>query len=238
MMLPRFFYEGSISTGALVALPDTTSHHLARVLRLSITDRIVLFNGLGGEYECAIQALGKKRVDVLPESFCDTNRDSPLKVHLGISVLKKDAMDRVIAKSTEMGVETITPVIAEHSTVAKKIINNRHAHWHQVILSACEQCGLNIIPTLEPAKSLQEYLKSVSAEIKLISLGSGQRFDPKGPTKEVALLVGPEGGFAQHEILNAQTSGFNAVKFGPRVLRAETAPIVAVSALRYALEED
>ena len=83
-----------------------------------------------------------------PEAYESINRQSVLELHLGMCVLKKDAMDAVIHRSVELGVRKITPLVSEHCTVANKVIKNRRNHWLQAMVAACEQCGLNIVPEL------------------------------------------------------------------------------------------
>lgn len=236
-MLPRFYIGDHIQTGEPLILPEATSHHLSRVLRLNKNDQVIIFNGRGGEFECTISAIGKKQVEVLPEKFSDNDRSAAVAIHLGMSVLKKDAMDRAIAKAVELGVQVITPMISEHCTVARKVILNRLSHWEQIVISACEQCGLNLLPELKPAISFDQFIGQSTADVKLISEGSGTRFEHEGPVDQIDLVIGPEGGFAPSEIKLAFSAGFTAVKFGPRVLRAETAPVAAIAALRYALGE-
>ena len=236
-MLPRFFFDGSIAQGVALSLPEKSSHHLARVLRLKIKDEVVVFNGEGGEYRCVIESIDKKSVTVLPLSFSEANRTSEPVIHLGLAVLKNDVMDRALSRATELGAQIITPVIADNSTVAHKIIHKRQAHWQQVVLSACEQCGLNLPPTLMPPITLLSWLQTSTGTTKLIALGDGDRFEPTSRTGSIDLAIGPEGGFAQHELEAARQSNFTPVRFGPRVLRAETAPVAAISTLRYALGE-
>ena len=236
-MHPRFYVKGHIQTGEHLVLPESTSHHLSRVLRLNSHDPITIFNGEGGEFECAISNMGKKQVEVVPVTFTDINRHSTIAIHLGMSVLKKDAMDRAIAKAVELGVQVITPIISEHCSVARKVINNRIAHWQQVVISACEQCGLNLLPELLPAANFDQWVNESNAGMKLIADGTGDRFEHQGEVAGIDLVIGPEGGFSPSETTTAFKAGFTAIRFGPRILRAETAPAAAVATIRYALGE-
>ena len=165
MTAPRFHVPGSIDDG--MALPEAVSHHMIRVLRLQVGDPVTLFNGTGGEYQCEISAISRKtaQVNVLAHSAVD--RVPELNIHLGLAVLKKDAMDRVIQSAAELGIAEITPVITEHCTVATRIIRSRQAHWQQVAVSACEQSGMNRLPTIHTPVELAGWLPQQS-DCKLI----------------------------------------------------------------------
>jgi 16S rRNA (uracil1498-N3)-methyltransferase len=232
MTLPRFFISGSIILDQPITLPDDVGHHLAKVLRLREGDGIVLFNGEGGEYRSQVAAIHKKKVEVFVNEFSEGNRAPALPVNLGMCVLKRDAMDRVIAKAVELGIESITPLISDHCSVSTKVIRNRQAHWQQVIITACEQCGLNRLPQLHPAAPLIDWLEDQTTETRIVALPNASPL-PKNPvaTKDVSLLVGPEGGFSEVEVTTASGRGFQSATFGQRVLRGETAPVVALAVI-------
>ena len=194
---------------------DEAAHHLRHVLRLAEGEQIALFNGEGGAYLCVIQSITKRSVTVLPLAHDETNLQSGINVHIGICVLKRDAMDRAIGRMIELGVRQITPLISEHCTVSNKVIRGRGPHWQQVARSSCEQCGLNVPPPIMAASPLNDWL-----QINEVVPSS------------IALLTGPEGGFTEAEIHDAQSAGFQPVSFGGRILRAETAPLVALSVLQ------
>jgi len=229
--LPRFFIPGSITTGVPLDLPHSTAHHLKHVLRLS-DGEITVFNGEGGEYRCRIAEVGRKNVTVKPLEFIDVDRRARLCVHLGLCILKKDAMDRALGRSVELGASRITPLVSEHCTVASKVIRNRVDHWRQVIIAACEQSGLNLLPILDEPRPLVDWVESTAPGLKLISLQGHQPLpDTSDFPDSTSLLVGPEGGFSTDEINTSVNAGFVPVTFGERVLRAETAPLVALSVL-------
>ena len=230
MTLPRFFVEGSIKAGKTFLLPQAAGHHLARVLRKTTADRIIVFNGEGGEFTCSIESIRKDQVEVKPTEYDDVNRAPQLKTTLGLCILKRDSMDSVLTKVTELGVSRVTPIISDHCAVAHKVIRNREAHWRQVIVAACEQCGLNLLPTLDAATTMTDWLATSGADIRLLAVpGSAPISNAISRAASVSLLTGPEGGFSEAEENEAITAGFNTVTFGERVLRAETAPVVALS---------
>ena len=230
MTLPRFFVEGSIKTGKPFLLPQAAGHHLARVLRKSTADNIVVFNGSGGEFTCSIESIRKSQVEVKPVEYDEIDRAPSLSTHLGLCILKRDSMDSVLTKVTELGARRITPIISDHCAVAHKVIRNRTQHWRQVIVAACEQCGLNRLPVLDAPTNLTDWLANSSADIRLLSVPGSAPLSPAiSPVESVSLLTGPEGGFSEAEEEEAINSGFTRVTFGERVLRAETAPVVALA---------
>jgi 16S rRNA (uracil1498-N3)-methyltransferase len=230
MTLPRFFVKGGIKIGENFVLPEASGHHLARVLRKTTAESIVAFNGEGGEFICSIEAIKKNHVEVRPVKYDENDRAPQLKTSLGLCILKKDSMNSVLTKVTELGVSRITPIISDHCAVAHKVIHNRETHWRQVVIAACEQCGLNLIPALDPATNLSEWLATSSADIRLLAVpGSSPIPRSISVVNSVSLLTGPEGGFSEAEETEAIKVGFNTVTFGERVLRAETAPVVALS---------
>ena len=235
MTLPRFFVEGIIKTGETLVLPKATGHHLARVLRKTTAESIVIFNGEGGEFVCTIESIIKNHVAVKPVKYDENDRAPQLKTALGLCILKKDSMNSVLTKVTELGVSRITPIISDHCAVAHKVIHDRETRWRQVLIAACEQCGLNLIPALDPATNLSEWLATSSADIRLLAVpGSSPIPRSISVVNSVSLLTGPEGGFSEAEETEAIKVGFNTVTFGERVLRAETAPVVALSVFHQA----
>ena len=222
-----------MAPGDTVTLPEDTSHHLSRVLRLKEGDPIVLFNGEGGEFFAHIESLEKPGVKVLIERFLAEDRLPDISVELGMCVLKRDAMDNVIGRSVELGVTRISPLISEHCTVSHKLIRRRDAHWRQVIISACEQCGLNRIPELTAATPISDWLAGVENPGRFIAEPGAAPLTGDTLPDRVSLLVGPEGGFSTEEAALARASGFKGLGLGERILRAETAPLVALSVLQF-----
>ena len=231
MSLPRFFVRTELSQGQTLNLPKDVSHHLLNVLRLKPGDEVIIYNGKGGEFHAELLTAAKKSTSVSLVRHYDINRTAKLDVDLGLCVLKRDAMDRAVARSVEFGVHSLTPLISEHCTVAHRMIQDRHSHWQQIIVAACEQCGLNILPSLKPAVPLTTWLNSVRADLKLISSPTGEGLPEASDVHSVALMTGPEGGFGTEELRMAAAAKFNSVKLGDRILRGENAPVVALSAI-------
>ena len=195
-----------------------------------------MFNGEGAAWQAAIVAVTKKAVVVQLESPVLSQTDSPLPVHLGQSLSRGERMDYAIQKATEAGVTAITPLFSERCEVKLNAERQekRLKHWQQVAISACEQCGRNILPVIYPAMSVDQWIAGQSSELKLVlHHRTEQKLQGYQAPSSVSLLVGPEGGLTADEIALAEGQGFNALALGPRVFRTETAPVVALSLLQY-----
>lgn len=235
----RFYVDIPLSLNATVTLPENVFHHWVRVLRAQTGEQAVLFNGQGGEYKATLAEIQKKTASVHLQHFDPEDRVPRYQVTLGQVMSKGDRMDYAIQKATELGVHAIQLLVSERCEMRLKYERDQKKieHWQQVAIAACEQCGLNRIPTILPPLSLQDWfgqLESVAGR-KLVLAPSRQpvRFDAPFPAS-LYLLVGPEGGLSQAEIELANTNDFECWTIGERVLRTETAPVVALSALLFA----
>ncbi|WP_221795841.1 16S rRNA (uracil(1498)-N(3))-methyltransferase [Oceanobacter mangrovi] len=235
-MAPRIYTPETLVTHQQLELEEQASIHLLRVLRMAAGDPIRLFNGDGNEYLASITEAGKKRAMVTVESINSTDNELALPIHLGQVISKGDKMDFTIQKATELGVSQITPLISERCDVRLKgeRMDKKLEHWRKVAISACEQCGRNRIPEILPVMTLNDWYSQLQAELKLILHPHNQQpLAQQSQPTSVALLVGPEGGFTEVEVAQAQQAGFNGLILGPRILRTETAALAAVSVLQY-----
>ncbi len=232
---PRFHFDGPLSAGAEVELPSRAAHHVG-VLRLRAEDPIALFNGSGGEYECALVRVTREGVRARVIAWRDRERESALRITLAQGLASGERMDLVLQKATELGVCAIQPVAAERSVVrlSDERADRRLAHWRNLVAAACEQCGRNRLPEVRPVATLGEFLAGVEdGPLRLLLSPAGTlRLRDLSPAAQVTLLIGPEGGLSEAEENRAMQAGFAAARLGPRVLRTETAPIAAIAALQ------
>lgn len=231
MSAPRFYVPLRTEIGETLELPEGPSHHLATVLRLKQGSDITVFNGEGGEFHCTITEINKRQVNVMPNAFDAANRAPDCHVHLGMCILKKDPMHSAISRAVELGVSHLTPVISEHCAVSKKMIRQRQAHWQQVAISACEQCGLNLVPEITEPVPISDWLNGRHGDHRFIAMPASPGLPASLTGDSVSVLIGPEGGFSKPEESAAKTAGFIPTGFGERILRAETAPAVALAIL-------
>jgi len=219
-----------------IALEADAANHVGRVLRLPQGAEIILFNGQGGEYRATLTESGKKVVKAQVNSYADISLESPLAIHLGQGISRGDKMEMTIQKAVELGVTEITPLFSERCGVklSGERLQKKLSQWHKIIISACEQCGRNTIPTIHSPLQLDQWLAQPSDELKL-NLHPKAKYSintlPQ-PTNGIRLLIGPEGGLSDLEIEQAATQGFDEVLIGPRVLRTETAGLTIISALQ------
>ncbi|SDH45561.1 16S rRNA (uracil1498-N3)-methyltransferase [Pseudomonas benzenivorans] len=230
MRLSRFFIDAPLSLGQH-ELPETQAHYIGRVLRHAVGDALQLFDGSGQEFLGELIEVGKKSVRVeLRESFAGL-AESPLRIHLGQGLSRGERMDWAIQKASELGASEISPIVSERCEVRLKDerADKRMAHWRQVAISACEQCGRSLVPTIHPPIGLADWLERVEAELKLVLHPVAEPLASHARPESLAFLIGPEGGLAEAEVARAKAHGFHAARLGPRVLRTETAPVVALS---------
>ena len=236
MRIPRIFTHQLLASGQAVDLEEAPSHHLSKVLRMQAGREVILFNGMGGEYGGVITYAGKKCVTVALGEHQADDRQSPLDLELAIAVSRGERMDWVLQKATELGVTRITPLFSERTEVRLhgERLDKKNQHWQQVIVSACEQCQRNILPSLEEPCLLEDWLPNAKGALKFVLHHRDSRGLPaQTSTASVTLLVGPEGGLSQPEIDAAIAAGFAPLTLGPRVLRTETAPVAAISLVQY-----
>jgi len=236
-MIPRFYCSIPLAPGATVELPPQVAHHAERVLRLDVGDELTLFNGEGGEYPARLVSLGK-RPRALLGAWCDIERETPLAITLAQALPSGDKMDWVIQKATELGVRRIVPVQSQRSVLrlSGERAVKRLAHWRQVAVAACEQCGRNRVPQVDEIQSLPQFLaatQDTQATRLILSLRGQEKLSAvPQPQGNIILLIGPEGDFEEGEEQAALASGFHPAALGPRILRTETAGLAAIATLQ------
>jgi len=236
MRIPRIYTPQTLAANSTLELPETQSHYLGKVLRMQAGRELMLFNGKGGEYSAVIDAVSKKAVSVNVKDFSAENRQSSLQLELAIGVSRGERMDWVLQKATELGVTKITPLMTERTEVKLGVerADKKMEHWRQVIVSACEQCQRNLLPTLAEPQVFSAWIKLCDADLKFVLHHRDNKGFPQSQKPQsIALLIGPEGGLDESEIVQALAQGFAPLTLGPRVLRTETAPLAAISLVQY-----
>lgn len=272
----RFFYNqpNLLQVGSTVPLTEEIFHHWCKVLRASMGEQALFFDGQGGEYTVTLTDITKKQALVTITDFNPINRDLAFTVNIALVMSRGERMDYAIQKATELGVSSIQLLTSQHGEVRLKAdqADKKLAHWQQVAISACEQCGLNIVPNLLAPKAFSDWIDEpagvpTSSDVTKLILAvppddSGvltpcnqiegnniehHDIEPITPytnplphitnqfrqctLAQFWLLIGAEGGFSAQEITQAIERGFMPWQIGERVLRTETAPVVALSSL-------
>jgi 16S rRNA (uracil1498-N3)-methyltransferase len=230
MRLSRFFIDAPLSLGQH-ELPEAQAHYIGRVLRHAAGDAVQLFDGSGQEYLGELIEVGKKSVRVELREALAGMAESPLSIHLGQGLSRGERMDWAIQKATELGANQISPIVSARCEVRLKDerADKRMAHWRQIAISACEQCGRSSLPQINPPLTLEQWLEQVEADLKLVLHPVAEPWASHPQPASLAMLIGPEGGLSEDEVQQAMARGFHAARLGPRVLRTETAPVVALS---------
>jgi 16S rRNA (uracil1498-N3)-methyltransferase len=237
MRLSRVYAELPLQTGIELTLPPAASAHLLRVLRLRPGAALTLFNGRGGEFEATLLDGRSDGARVRVGAHQDIERESPLAITLLQGISRGDRMDTVVQKATELGVARIVPVNCEFSVVRLDAAQaaKRVAHWQAVAIGACEQCGRNRVPRIDPIVDTATAAAAVeAAAVKLLLAPEADRrlVEVVQETPIAVLLIGPEGGLSEREEAVAARHGFVGCRLGPRILRTETAPLAALAVLQ------
>lgn len=233
MRVPRLYLPVLLEEGAVILLPEERAHYVKTVLRLRLGAQLVVFDGGGDEFDAEVELLSRAESRLQLGRRRVRSAESPLTLHLGLGISRGDRMDLIIQKAVELGVSVIAPLIAERTVVRLdgERRANRWLHWQRVAQSACEQCGRNQVPVVAEPQPLRQWLAAVrGTRLLLDPAGRHAIGDIKPGADGVVLLSGPEGGFAAGERSEAEVAGFIPVRFGPRILRAETAAIAALTA--------
>lgn len=234
--MPRFYVDFALSPDSVVELPDNVVRHL-NVLRVKNTEEIVLFNGNGKAYPALPEVLEKRRASVRILREETTDNESPLNITLVQAVSAAERMDFTLQKSVELGVAEIRPVISERCVVrlSGERAEKRVARWQEIVVSACEQSGRNIVPKVLPLTTYAQALQQLPQETAklLMSLNRAQKLsNVQLQSGKVVFMVGPEGGWTEKEEQQAFDAGFQSVTLGKRVLRTETASLAAIAAMQ------
>ncbi len=234
----RFFVPPETLSDTEVPLSGEVLHHLATVLRLKIGDQVLLLDGLGTLCRCRIEALGKRSgaARVLKRW---QEQERALPIQLLQALPKGDKMDLVLQKGTELGVTAFTPLLAERTVpnLAGKREDKRQQRWDRIIREAARQSRRPCLPRLDSPQPLAAALAACNARLRLMLWEEESRplagvLPPDRPA-DIAVLIGPEGGFSPVEAQQARTAGFLPVSLGPRILRSETAGLPVASILQY-----
>jgi 16S rRNA (uracil1498-N3)-methyltransferase len=238
--MPRFHVAVPLHAGLEFALPEGAARHV-QVLRLQPDDPITLFDGGGLDWHARVLRIGRSEVLVRVGESTPVERELPLAVTLAIGMPANERMDWLVEKATELGATAIEPLLCERSVLrlAGERAQKKRAHWQAIAAAAAEQCGRARVPEVAPVSSFGERLAAQSPDELRLLLSLGPGTTPALPLLQAALqagrplrlLSGPEGGLGAHEEAAARAAGWQAVTLGPRVLRAETAPLALLATL-------
>ena len=234
----RFYTNNPLTLGVTIQLSESAAAHATRALRLNVGDNAIVFNGDGFNYDCELTSINKNTVFAIITAATQVNNESPLRITLLQAISSGDRMDFTIQKAVELGVTRIQPISSQRSVVklSAERAEKRTDHWQNIAISACEQSGRAVVPKVDAPISLQHWLAAnpqhSTTRILLNPVGAMRLAEMAKPNDETQLLIGAEGGLAQHEIDLACSHGFQSIVLGPRILRTETAALTTIAAMQ------
>ena len=241
--MPQFYLAGdwaqSNQVNLMYEINADLAHHL-RVRRISDSESFTVFDGKGNTAKARLVSLSKQTGQIeIANIKTDLHRESPYRIELIQGLAGGDKMDWIIEKAVETGAAQITPVACERSVLKlqgdSKRLEKRLAHWCAIAEAACEQCDRTVIPQIAAVQSYDHAIHSTNSKIKiLLSPDANESFEGflnRQTPSTICLAIGPEGGYSPSEESLAKAAGFEILSLGPRVLRTETAGIVAITAV-------
>lgn len=235
MNIPRVFIDNKLEINSEISLNDLASLHISRVLRKKEGSQIELFNGLG--YSCLAEVISLKNkltiVKVKSEKVLQEREG--ITINLALSMLKPSAFDFAIQKCSELGVNEITPILAERSSskIDAKKQGLKEKRWQIIAQGACEQCGLNWLPRIRKIVNICDWAQSSMLGQKIALIPNAEmKLSEVNLENEINIIIGPEGDFTDFERKVLDYNNFKCTSMGKRILRSETAAISSLSALR------
>ncbi|MAT43562.1 MAG: 16S rRNA (uracil(1498)-N(3))-methyltransferase [Anaerolineaceae bacterium] len=242
-IMQRFFLTEDAFQGEVIYFPEDISHQISRVLRMKPGDQVVAINPLGKEYHLTLQDVNPKICIGKVDSVQAAMGEPTLQLDLYVALTQREKFEWILQKCTEVGVSSITPVVTERSLVFnQQSVDKKQERWQKILKEAAEQSQRGRVPDLKETLDYETVCSQVRADRRLIAWVGETSQNLKaalgdGSVNQLALLIGPEGGFSTKEIQTAIASGWSPFTMGKRVLRMETAAVVACALIFYESEE-
>lgn len=232
------FYLPNVKNGARLTLTGEAHTHAAYALRIRVGDNITVFDGEGNDYLCQVEEIKKDRTLLRVLDTARNVGESDLDVSLYLSVIKQDRFEIAVQKATELGVKRIVPV---YTAYAQRNFKLNHDRLNKIAVSACEQCGRSVVPTIEHSIEFAELLSRTEKTHMIFPYereNNNNLCDGIDKSvKDISIFIGPEGGISENEKTQLIEKGAKSVTLGKRILRAETAAIAAMSVVYYEMGE-
>jgi 16S rRNA (uracil1498-N3)-methyltransferase len=234
----RFYASPEAIGESVIRLDERESHHLRHVLRLKPGTSVVVFDGTGVEYEGIVLPTSERCASVSIRARTTPRVESPLVLTLAHALIKGEKFDLVVQKATELGVHRIIPVLTRRAVLGT-VAPQRLQRWRRIALEAAKQSGRTRLVQIEEPQRVSDLLERVSEPTLFCSERGGMslreiaRQWSEAPPHRLTIVVGPEGGWADEEIEAARRAGVALLSLGPRVLRTETAALVALSLAQF-----
>lgn len=237
--MPRLYVPKERIKGEQISLQSREARYMYKVLRLGPGDEVTVFDGEGGEYLAELSEEYQGGIYLSIKEELSPQQESPLRITVGQGLLKGEKMKLVIQKATELGVNRIVPIVTSRSIpiLEGERESLRVQRWRRIAEEAARQSGRTVVPQVETIRALEDFLvQGQGAALILWEEEPTPLREVLGkidPSSGLTLLIGPEGGFSEEEVLSAQNHGFLVAGLGQRVLRAETAALGLLSIVQY-----
>ena len=243
--MPRFFLPPPIAVGDTVSLTSDDARHVSYSLRMAVGDEVTLLDGEGGVFRARLASFDGTEVKAEVTEALSATSESPLFIHLYQGYPKSDKLEFIVQKAVELGASAITPFESEHCVKRPKADKLSHISERQgrIALEAAKQCGRDRLPVVHTTVSFEEMLKEAARYPLCLFCYEGEGTlslkdicSSHPEVREIAVVVGSEGGFSPREADAARMAGLAMTGLGKRILRCETAPLYALSALSFFYE--
>lgn len=227
-MSNRFYTSFPLALGPAV-LQGPEAHHLAAVCRFRAGDEVTLFNGDGREYLATVKSVHRKQVELEIREERNPNREAGFRLEVAVAMPKGDRADFLVEKLTELGATDLVPLRTEHSVVDPR--ETKLERWRRAVIEASKQCGRNVLMQIHPVRNWRDYCEGKELpDLRFVAVAAAAAM-LAAEKRDVAIAIGPEGGFTSEELQAAATHGWREVSLGPRILRIETAALALAAKL-------
>lgn len=239
--MPKFFVPASQLCGNFLVLTGENAQH-AKVLRLKPNDAVVVCDGEGHDYDCRVSDVSSGQISLVIEKENPSATEPRVKCSVYMAYAKADKLEHVIQKATELGVYEIVAFGSSRcvSRPDEKTLSKKRERWQKIAASAAEQSGRGQIPQVVTAGSFEEAVsRAAKCDLALFPYENEQKRSLReaigaADYRTVSIMTGPEGGFSEQEVAHAKAAGMQICTLGPRILRCETAPLCALTAVLFA----
>ena len=237
--MPRFFVPAEVLNGSFAVLTGQSAAHV-KVLRLKQGDEVTLCTGDGSEHQCVISDLSPGQVSLVVQKTEPSVSEPKLQCTLYVAFLKSDKLEHVLQKATELGVSRVVVFLSSRCVSRPDDASKKLERWRKIAAAAAEQSGRGRIPEIDVAASYEDAIRQAAqAELPVFLYENEDRLSLRSAVEltapaSVSVVTGPEGGFSEEEVEAAKQAGLHICSLGPRILRCETAPLCALSALMFA----
>ncbi len=220
--------------GDTVSLDVGETRHLRDVLRQSVGDEVIIFDGEGREFFCRILKISKDGAETrILNEIEPTAPESSFRIHVAAAITPPDKFDLIVQKCVELGVHQFTPLVTARCEIRVKDGSKKLERWQRIAFEAAKQCGRARLMAVNRIVDFQPFVEAEKSQMVMFSEREGEGFDEISRLSHLTALYGPKGGWEDSELTAARAGGASIITFGGRILRAETAAIALTAILQH-----